>query len=355
MAGGQGTRLGFDGPKGCYRLPTPSSRPLFAWHAEKILAASRRHGVALPWVILVSDANARATRQHFEENDWYGLTGRIRFVRQKMLPAVDGEGKILLADPGRIALSPNGHGGSIDALAGEDALDAGALDWLADHGVEIVSYFQVDNPLLNPADPVFLGFHQLTGAEMGVKVVWKNDPLEKAGIVAQVGGKPGILEYSELPEELARATTPDGELLYGLANIAAHTLSVTFLRRVAGAGLPYHVARKVIPTIDESGAPISIAGRKFETFIFDAIPKAKGFFACLVPRSEEFAPLKNAEGDNSPESVVRAIEERTRSWFARAGSPLKDEDPVPEITPLTAYDFESFVAALPDLQEEGSA
>ncbi len=92
VAGGQGTRLGFDGPKGCYRLPTPSSRPLFAWHAEKILAASRRHGVELPWVILVSEANAEITREHFEENDWYGLTGRIRFVRQKMLPAVDGEG-----------------------------------------------------------------------------------------------------------------------------------------------------------------------------------------------------------------------------------------------------------------------
>jgi len=346
VAGGQGTRLGYDGPKGCYRIPTAGHRPLFAWHAEKVLAAGKRYGVSLPWVILVSDVNAAATRKHFEENGWYGQEKQIRFVRQKMLPAVDSDGRILLSGKGSIALSPNGHGGSIDALA-----DHGALDWLTELGVEVVSYFQVDNALLNPADPVFVGFHVNTQSEMGVKVVLKNDPLEKAGVVAYLNGEPGIIEYSELPEDLARMVTPDGELLYGLANIAAHTLSVPFLRRMAGTGLPYHVAKKKIKTIDDAGHPVKVDGRKFETFIFDAIPRANGFFACLVRRSEEFAPLKNAEGDNSPASVVAALSDRTRSWFERADAPLAAADEVPEITPLTAYDFESFTEALPEIRK----
>ena len=299
-------------------------------------------------MVLVSDANAEATRIHFEQNEWYGLKDQVRFVRQKMLPAVDADGRILLAGPATIALSPNGHGGSIDALA-----DHGALSWFEELGVTVVSYFQVDNALLNPADPLFVGFHAITGSEMGVKVVRKSHPLEKAGVVAMLSGVPGIIEYSELPEDLARAVGEGGELLYGLANIAAHTLSVSFLRRMAGSGLPYHVARKKMRTIDRNGTPTSTVGRKFETFIFDAIPRADGFFAYLVERAEEFAPLKNAEGENSPESVAAALEARTRAWFARAGVPLSDEEQVPEIMPMTAWDFESFTEALPGLTAGG--
>jgi putative uridylyltransferase len=348
VAGGQGTRLGYDGPKGCYPLPVPSRMPLFAWFAECVRAASRRHRTKLPWVIMVSAANEEVTLDHFCAHDWFGLEGSVRFVRQRMLPAVDDDGRILLASRSSIALSPNGHGGSIDALA-----DGGALQWFEECGVEVVSYFQVDNPLLNPADPAFLGFHRLGGWEMGAKVVLKSHPLERAGVVALADGKPAIVEYTELPEDLARATDAGGRLLYGLGNIAAHTLSMSFLRRMAGAGLPYHVARKKIPTLDASGEPLTVMGRKFETFIFDAIPAAEGFFAFLTERSEEFAPLKNAKGDDSPETVARALENRTREWFRRAGKPLDPGRAVPEITPFVAYDFDTFLLALPGLTASG--
>ncbi|MHC4859419.1 MAG: UTP--glucose-1-phosphate uridylyltransferase, partial [Planctomycetota bacterium] len=302
----------------------------------KVLAASRRYERAVPWVLLVSD-NEGATRAYFEENAWFGLEGRVRFVRQRMLPAVDDDGKIILRSPHRIALSPNGHGGSIEAIA-----SGGALSWLEDGGVEIVSYFQVDNALVNAADPAFLGYQSLRGAEMSAKVVMKNDPLEKAGVVALLDGKPGVIEYSELPEELARKTDKDGRLLYGLANIAAHGLSVAFLSRMSDRGLPFHQARKNVPTVDADGNPTETMGRKFETFIFDAIPLARGANVFLGERREEFSPLKNAKGDCSPGTVREALLSRTRHWYERAGRTAPESDEELEMSPLCAYDFETF-------------
>jgi UDP-N-acetylglucosamine/UDP-N-acetylgalactosamine diphosphorylase len=254
-----------------------------------------------------------------------------------MLPAVDGSGRILLRSPAEIALAPNGHGGVLEALE-----RSGVLAELRARGIDLVSYFQVDNALLCPADPAFLGYHVRRDAEMSVKVVRKKHPLEKAGVVCRIDGRPGVLEYSELPEELARATDESGRLRLGLANIAAHVFSVDFLERVGRAGLPYHQAVKKIPTVDAEGHPTRVPGRKFETFVFDAIPLAGGVNVFVTERSEEFSPLKNAEGDNSLETVRRDLLERTRAWYRRAGRPVPEDESALELSPLVAPDYESF-------------
>ncbi len=338
VAGGQGTRLGFPGPKGCHPVGPFSGKTLFRWHAEKVLAASRRHGRAIPWVVMVSGTNEAATRRHFEEHAWFGLDDRVFFVRQGVMPAVDAAGRILLASPSRVALSPNGHGGALAAIA-----SGGLLDRLRDRGVTCISYFQVDNALINPADPAFLGYHRLREAEISAKVVEKRDPLEKAGVVVMKDGRPGVVEYSELPEELARARDEEGRLRFRLANIAAHVLSADFLARVADAGLPWHVATKKVAAVDEEGRTREVTGHKFETFIFDAIPLARSFHALLADRAEEFAPLKNAEGENSPQTVRAALLARSRSWFEAAGRPVPSDERALEISPLTAYDRETFL------------
>jgi UDP-N-acetylglucosamine pyrophosphorylase len=260
-----------------------------------------------------------------------------------MLPATDENGQILLRTPSSIALSPNGHGGAIEALAA-----GGALDWLRARGVTTLSYFQVDNALLSPADPAFLGYHALRNAEVSAKVVRKSHPLEKAGVVATVGGRPGVVEYTEIPEDLARATGEDGELLYGLANIAAHVFSLDFLDRIRARGLPYHLAVKNVPTVDGEGNPTEVRGRKFETFIFDSIPLAERFVAFLTDRAEEFAPLKNAEGENSPEAVRRALLDRTRRWCERAGRAVPEREEELEVSPERGYDLDTFVTWNPD-------
>ena len=337
VAGGQGTRLGFPGPKGCYPIGPSSGKTLFRWHAETALAAARRYGRAIPWLVMVSEANAEETRVHFEQNAWYGLEGRVRFVRQRMLPALDAEGKILLAERHRVALAPNGHGGSLEAAGrGDEQV------WLREHGATVLSYFQVDNPLLNPADAAFLGQHVLRDAEMTVKVVRKSHPFERAGVVTLVNGRPGVVEYTELPEDLARQRDEKGALRYGLANIAAHTLSLDFVERYAGEGLPYHCAVKKVACVDEGGAATEVMGRKFETFIFDAIPAARNFFAFLTEREEEFSPLKNEEGENSPSTVAASLLARTRAWYARAGATAPERDEELEMSPLAAYDYETF-------------
>lgn len=337
VAGGQGTRLGYDGPKGGFPVGPFSGKTLFRWHAEKVLAASRRYGRAVPWVVMVSEANAGETKRLFAAESWFALEDRVFFVAQRMLPAVDADGKIVLRTPSAIMLAPNGHGGSIDALSRD-----GCLDRLADAGVEYLSYFQVDNPLLNAADEAFLGFQALRGADMTAKVVRKRGPEEKAGVVALVDGRPGVVEYSEISAADANARDAHGKLVYDLANIAAHGLALDFVRRLQGTGLPYHTAKKKVPTVDDEGRPIEVTGRKFETFVFDAIPLADGFFAWLTERAEEFSPLKNAEGEDSPESVRRDLLERTRRWYDRAGVAPPEEEEELEMSPLSAYDDETF-------------
>ncbi len=324
VAGGQGTRLGYSGPKGAFPLGPVSERSLFALQAQKIRGLSRRSGQSIPWYIMTSDATDASTRALFEAENHFGIEpDRVRIFRQGMLPAWDFDGKLILEAPHRIAESPNGHGGALTALA-----EAGVLDHMADQGIDRLFYYQVDNPLVEMADPVYLGFHEKSGAEMSCKVVRKIDPMEKVGVVAQSGDLPSVIEYTELSEALRNARDADGKLLYWAGNIAIHIFNLDFLRRIARESdrlLPVHASAKTIQSVNsgpKARASRGPNGYKLERFVFDALPRARRTCVMEVRASEEFSPIKNAEGKDSPESSRAQLVGRYRGWLAAAGIDL---------------------------------
>jgi UDP-N-acetylglucosamine/UDP-N-acetylgalactosamine diphosphorylase len=321
VAGGQGTRLGYDGPKGLYPLGPATGRALFELQAQKIRGARRRSGAAIPWLVMTSDATDATTRAYFAEQRWFGLPeSDVLFLRQDAAPALDFEGRLLLESPSRIAESPNGHGGAFQALA-----NSGVLDELDRRGVTTISYYQVDNPLIQLADPVFLGLHALTGAEMSAKVVRKIDPMEKVGVVAEVDGRVGVVEYTEIDDAHRFAKDAAGELVYWAGSIAIHAFEVSFARRIAADAeryLPYHASAKKIPFVDTDGAvvkPDAPNGHKLERFLFDALPAAQRVAILEVARADEYAPLKNAEGNDSAATARQALDAIARRWLAIAG------------------------------------
>lgn len=313
VAGGQGSRLGFDRPKGLFPVG-PAGESLFQLHAEQVADLSRRSGRPVPLLVMTSPATDTDTRSFFAAHRDFALApGQVRFFEQGTMPAVDlATGRLLLEAPGRLALSPNGHGGTLTALA-----DSGLLAELKATGVKHVFYFQVDNPLVRIADPAFVGRHIETGSEVSSKVVAKTEPGEKVGVLALVNGRCGIVEYSDLPRVLAERRTPDGRLAFDAGNIAVHLFSVPFLERVtAGAGrLPFHLAKKKVPFYDpttgQTVTPTAENALKFERFVFDALPLAERWLAVRCRREDEFAPLKNAAGPDSPETVRAAVVKRS--------------------------------------------
>jgi UDP-N-acetylglucosamine/UDP-N-acetylgalactosamine diphosphorylase len=256
------------------------------------------------------------------------------------MPALDIQtGRLLLEAPGRLFTSPNGHGGTLTAMA-----DSGLLDRLHHVGVRHVFYFQVDNPLVKVADPVFLGRHIAARAEVSSKVIPKDGPHDKLGNLVLIDGKLSIIEYSDLPHDLAEARNPEGSLRISVGNPAIHIFDLDFLVRMTaggGSGLPFHVARKKVPYFDPATGrtvtPMTENALKFERFIFDVLPLCERWTAVATSRREEFAPLKNATGADSPESVRQALIALASEWLARAGAKLKAGVAV-EISPLFALE-----------------
>jgi UDP-N-acetylglucosamine/UDP-N-acetylgalactosamine diphosphorylase len=344
VAGGQGSRLGHEGPKGTYPIGPVTQRSLFQWHAEKVLALSRRYGVAMPLAIMTSADNDAATRQFFAAQHYFGLDPtQVCFFIQGMMPALDATtGRVLRMGPGQLVLCPNGHGGVLPALR-----DAGLLDVWQQRGIEHVFYFQVDNPLVKVADPIFLGAHVRCNSEVSVKVVRKTDPAERIGLVVRRSdGRHAIMEYSELPPELAARRTDTGELYLSAGSTAIHIFSLPFLQRLARERvvLPYHRALKAVPH-EGDPAPTRANAIKFEMFIFDALPLAERVLVLETDRAEEFEPLKNADGPYSPQTVRAALSAEFARWLEAAGCPVpRDAAGQPafpiEISPLFARDAE---------------
>ncbi len=333
VAGGQATRLGFDGPKGAYPIGPISERTLFEQQAQKVRGLRRRYGHPLPWYIMTSGATDAATRALFVDNDSFRLPKEdVVFFQQSMVQSLDFEGRMMLEQPDRIFENPNGHGGSLTAL-----LASGALEDMERRGVDTVFYYQVDNPLIRIADPTYLGFHLETEAEMSCKVIRKCDPMEKVGVVARADGKIGVIEYTEIDDEHRFATDENGELEFWAGNAAIHIFSTAFIRRVAEHAdelLPHHASVKLIPTIDDDGQPLQPSepnGRKLERFVFDALGAARS--VCLVEgdRNLEYSPIKNAEGTDSPSSARRDLITVYRSWLDSAGIELPKRSTAIEI------------------------
>jgi UDP-N-acetylglucosamine/UDP-N-acetylgalactosamine diphosphorylase len=353
VAGGQGTRLGYDGPKGTFPVTPVKQKPLFQVFAEKILAAGRRYGRPLHWFIMTSHANHAATEAFFAEHRYFGLDrARVHFFRQGRMPAVDFQGRILLETTGSIALSPDGHGGSLRALQ-----RSGALDVMEREGVDTLSYFQVDNPLVRCIDPAFIGWHLLRGSEMSSKMVKKAYAEEKVGVFCAQHGKVVVVEYSDLPMAMQRETDASGRLRYEAGSIAIHILNRDFIRRMAAGGdgvaLPFHRADKKIPTVDAAGAavkPEKPNGVKFEMFVFDAVPFAQRPLVIETLRANDFSPVKNAEGVDSPRTCRDDQLRQFARWLqANGAAPAVDATGLPaatiEVSPLFGYDEDSFADA----------
>ncbi len=317
VAGGQGTRLSFDGPKGDFPISPVKNKTLFRLFAEQIAAVSKKYALEMPWYIMTSPLNYQVTCELFEENDYYGLAPANVFIfQQGTLPNFSPDGKILLADKATIACSPDGHGGSLKAL-----YKSGAIDDMKKRGVEYISYFQVDNPLINIFDPLFVGLHVLDESEMSSKALRKTGPEEKVGNFCLIDGKVTVIEYSDLTDELAHKKKPDGSYIFELGSIAIHMISTDFVERLnaEGLALPLHRAVKEITNIDDDGNLVESKGIKLETFVFDALPLAKNSMILETLRDEEFAPVKNATGTDSAESARRMMVERWAGWLEEAG------------------------------------
>ncbi len=317
VAGGQGSRLGFDGPKGMFPVTPLRRLTLFAWFAEKLLAARRRYGVDIPWLIMTGHQNHRATQEYFEKHEWFGLgCETVRLFMQGSLPSLSPEGGLLLGPDGGLLVNPDGHGGVLDALR-----RSGCLAALQAQGVEQLFYWQVDNPLVRVPDPVFLGFHCREGAQISSKVIEKAYPEEKLGIIVTTGGTQAVIEYSDLDQARMNARGADGRLLYCQGSIAIHILDVGFLANPT-LQLPWHIARKKARMLNPTAEGTEIVERdtvKMEMFVFDAIPAAGKALFFETDRAEEFAPLKNREGVDSVETCLRGQVERAARWLTACG------------------------------------
>lgn len=350
VAGGQGSRLGCEGPKGLYRVGPISDASLFELLLGGLLAVRRRHGRDVPLAIMTSAATDAGTRAFLAAHEYCGLDPRLVLVfQQAELPALEASsGDLLLDGPGRLATAPDGHGGMLVALR-----TCGGLEWFARHGVEHVATFQVDNPLALPLHAEFLGHHLRSAAEFTTQVIRKQEPGERVGVVVRRGDSHQVVEYSDLPPALAAARDADGGLRFHAGSIAVHAFALAFLERAAAepTALPLHLAFKAVPFLDAAGDRI-VPGRpnafKFERFIFDIMPLARRICVVEIEAAAGFAPLKNPPGAaaDAPEHVRAALVARARTLLARAGIDVAPGVTV-ELDAATVIDERDLAGAMP--------
>jgi len=341
VAGGQGTRLGFDLPKGMYPIGPVSGRTLFQMHIDSLRGAMKRYGASIPFLVMTGPSTDEPTRRYFAENDNFGLRGEeLLIFQQGTMPALDADsGRILMESPSSLALSPDGHGGIVRALA-----KTGWLEQATRRGIRYLFYAQVDNPLVRACDPVLLGLHILSGSQATTQVVEKRFATEKVGNVVKLDGKTQIIEYSDLPEGVATQTQADGSLRLWAGNIAVHVFDIAFLDRCSHSAdaLPFHRARKAVSCIDASGKiqnPTQPNAIKLERFVFDLLPAADKALVVEALASEAFAPVKNAIGSptDTPETCKAALVALHCSWLKSAGVRI-DDGCLVEIHPNWALD-----------------
>ncbi|MEM7315561.1 MAG: UTP--glucose-1-phosphate uridylyltransferase [Planctomycetota bacterium] len=349
VAGGQGTRLGFAHPKGMYPIAPNSKSTLFEILIGKVRAASTKYNVSIPVYLMTSPATHQETVDFLNENDRFGLAeDELVVFCQGTMPAVTLEnGKLLLAEKDALFRSPDGHGGMLQALE-----SSGSFRHMKQRGIEHLFYLQIDNPLVDIAGADAIGYHVLANSEATTVVIRKTDPLEKVGNIAVLDNKTQVVEYSDLPEQVAKLRRDDGSLLLWAGNVAVHVWDVSFLEQKANStdGLPFHYARKKVPFVSIDGTinrPTEPNGVKFERFIFDLLPEARRSIVVEVDRGSYFAPLKNPTGSpgDTPESVAKQMSELHRQWIEAAGGTVNDGVTV-EIQPSYANSAEDVAAKL---------
>lgn len=307
IAGGQGTRLQFNGPKGMYPISVTKHKTLFQLFAEKTLAAGKQAGRPLPIAIMTSPLNHTETVRYFEENTFFGLSSsQVYFFTQRMLPLLDEKGQLFLESSDHLAMGPDGNGSFLQAFQ-----SSGICAYWREQNIQHVNFVLIDNPLADPFDAELIGFHASRGNDITIKCIERIDPNEKVGTLVKDGNKIKVIEYTELSDTEKYALDTDGSLKHRCANISLFCFSMNFLASTH-APLPLHLAHKACPYLDRKGKthhPSQPNAWKFERFVFDLIPLSERVDALLYPRKACFAPLKNHSGADSPLTVKKALQD----------------------------------------------
>lgn len=302
MAGGQGTRLGHTGPKGTYDLGLDTHKSIFEILCDTLNEARDKYEVDIPWYIMTSEENNEETVNFFKNNNFFGYPEKcITFFKQGKLPMISTEGKILLDEKGKIKEAADGHGGIFQSM-----LKDGVIYDMKARGVEWVFIGGVDNVLVKMVDPVIIGLAENKNVLAAGKSIVKAGPKEKVGVFCKKNGKPSVIEYSEISEEMAAETNDDGELKYGESHILCNLFNIKAIEKISEMELPYHIAFKKAKYLDKDGkivTPTEPNAYKFESFLFDAFESLDDMAILRVKREDEFAPVKNAEGVDSPETA----------------------------------------------------
>ena len=302
MAGGQGTRLGHCGPKGTFDIGLDSHKSIFEILVDNLKVANEKYNVVIPWYIMTSKENDAQTQEYFEKNNFFEYDkNSIKFFRQGKLPMCNEQGKILVNEQGVIKEASDGHGGIFQSMKKNNITTD-----MEKRGVKWAFIGPVDNVLVKMVDPILLGIMIDKNVSAGGKSVVKANPSEKVGVFCKKNGKPGVVEYTEISKEMAEKTDKDGELVFGESHINCNMFSVKAIEDVADKKLPYHIAHKKASYLDENGnviIPEKPNAYKFESFIFDAFDMLDDMAILRVKREDEFAPVKNAEGTDSPETA----------------------------------------------------
>ncbi len=341
VAGGQGSRLGFNHPKGLYPIGPLSDRTLFQFIIDKIAGYESLYATRIPLFVMTSPTVHKETIAYFQEHGYFGREDRVQFFCQPTMPALDAKtGKLLLQASDCLFISPNGHGGMLEAMQSQ-----GILYDCIQKGVDTLFYGQIDNPLSPTCSPALLGYHALSNSQATLQTIAKQSATDKTGSIVSLDGRTEIIEYSEIPTQLAEVTDQQGELKFWAANIAVHVFQTKFLHNVARSsnGLPYHFAHKTVACLDKNGMlhqPVEPNAIKLERFIFDLLPLAEKTLTVEAKREEVFAPVKNAPSEkfSTPLTSRQGICRLHRQWLQAAGCSVADNVRV-EIHPQYAPDF----------------
>lgn len=307
LAGGQGSRLGVSGPKGKVDIGITKTLYIFEMLIRNMMDVVNQTDAWIPLFVMTSEKNDEETREFFKEQNYFGYNSDfVHFYIQDMMPAVDYDGKILLEGRGQIAFSPNGNGGWFSSL-----IKTNMIETVENYGIEWLNVFAVDNVLQRIADPYFIGATSLSGMNCGAKVVRKNHPDEKVGVLCLEDGKPNVVEYFELNDTLRNAKDEKGNYLYDGGVILNYLFRLEKLHEINNLQMPYHVAEKKIPYIDTNGnliTPDENNGYKFETLVLSMIRLSGDCLPYEIVREKEFAPIKNPTGIDSVESARELLE-----------------------------------------------
>ena len=345
MAGGQGTRLGHSGPKGTFIFDTTINKSIFEALCDTLKDAWKKYDTVVPWYLMTSRENNDATIKFFEDNNYFGYPkDAVKFFKQGELPMIGLDGKILLDTNGMVKKAANGHGGTLQSMERNHIISE-----MKENGIEWVFINGVDNVLVKPVDPLLIGMSIHNKVLGAVKSIAKTDPKENVGVFCRKNKKVGVIEYTEISEEMANLRDDDRSLVYGDANAIFHLYNIKGLEKVSELSLPYHTAKKKATYMDENGKIVNgdkPNAYKFEMFIFDSYEMFDDVVVLRVKREEEFAPIKNAQGQDSPETARKLYKdymnkvEYTKKYKEWSTSPIFDEKTRKELLTIAGNEEE---------------